>query len=123
MRIPKVTKLESQGTNIKVYFTASEDLDWFRGHFEHCGILPGVAITILVTEFTTAYSSLDLKKFVVGIPQAKFVNMVFPNTELCLSISIDMEKLFVKYELTSADLGVVFSIGRLAFKLGSVKNE
>lgn len=114
MRFPKVTNVIKNDAQTRVYFTATENLDWFKGHFSGIGILPGVAITMFVAEFVSRYSNLNCNKEVSGIPQAKFVNIVFPNTELCLILIVDLENNFVKYDLKSADEQTLYSTGKLS---------
>lgn len=116
MRFPKVIKVIKNDEEIKVYFTATEDLDWFKGHFSEIGILPGVAITMFVAEFTTRYTSLNVNENALGIPLTKFVKVVFVNTELCLSLRVDFAKYLVKFDLKSSDEQTLFSTGKLICK-------
>ena len=44
MRFPVVKKTEATADGLRITREMVPELDWFSGHFDHVGILPGVAM-------------------------------------------------------------------------------
>lgn len=84
------------------------DLDWFRGHFPGCAILPGVVQLDWAVRLGSEY--LGTRREVARILELKFKRIVRPGARLTLWLEPAAEGLSFRYE----GAGEICSSGRIA---------
>lgn len=62
--------------------------EWFSGHFDECPLVPGVAILALAAETVKRLARGKGRILEVsGFSRVRFKRLIFPEEELCISIS------------------------------------
>ena len=113
MRFPVVKKTEATADGLRLTLEMVPELDWFSGHFDQVGILPGVAMCVFVQEFTTRYLNFDLYASFTDLVQAKFLKTIMAGETVELTITPTMESQVVNFSAVSN--GTLCASGRLGF--------
>ncbi|WP_116964279.1 hydroxymyristoyl-ACP dehydratase [Fastidiosibacter lacustris] len=100
MRYPEILEhsieKRQKSSVVKLKLLFDEKLIFFKGHFTDNPILPGIAQTDFVIEFSSCFLMLD-KKQVRHIPQLKFSQVILPNKVLNLQIELSEHQLQFEY--------------------------
>lgn len=97
MRFPKVMSCKEGINEVTLTLYMDSQLDWFLGHFEKVGILPGVAMCVFVQEFGTRYLGLDFYASFIGINQVKFLKTILVGQTVILNIKLNDDKSVVTF--------------------------
>jgi 3-hydroxymyristoyl/3-hydroxydecanoyl-(acyl carrier protein) dehydratase len=112
MKLPAVRDLARDGDAVRMRLSIPAELDAFQGHFPGEPILPGVvqvdwAVRFAAEHFATAPAAGDF--------QVKFRQLVRPDHDLALLLTLDGQRRHVAFEYRVGD--DIVSSGK--FKLGS----
>lgn len=95
-RNPCIRSVHAEERRALIDLVAQEDLDYFRGHFAACALLPGVV---------QINWAIDLGRRLLGLSGAfrelkgvKFVRVIAPGDELTLRLTCDEARRELKFE-------------------------
>lgn len=94
--------------SVELEFLIPAECDFFDGHFPEFKLLPAVAQIQIVTRFASEY--FDVPCTVSRAKRLKFLSPVLPDTNVCLSLSVEKEKKSVSFSFMKKDAGC-FSTG------------
>lgn len=100
MKLPAVRNLTRNGDAVRMKLAIPADLDAFQGHFPGEPILPGVvqvdwAVRFATEHFATAPAACDF--------QVKFRQVVRPDHDLALTLTLDGQRRHVAFEYRVAN--------------------
>lgn len=99
-----------EGNKLELEFVIPSSSDFFDGHFPEFKLLPAVAQFELVTRFCKKY--FGTQRYVPRINRIKFSAPIRPDTRVHLSLTYNMEKGSMTYQLEDADKpGKIYSSG------------
>lgn len=113
MKYPEFKYLDKESNKVKVVFTVSPELDWFKGHFNGMPVLPAVAvIAFMVHAAADNFESKSLS----AVPQAKFMRIIKAGTVIKGDLSWDSERCLLSFTLSeNADPEIIYAAGKLKF--------
>ncbi|TNF68914.1 MAG: hypothetical protein EP298_05595 [Gammaproteobacteria bacterium] len=81
---------------VLIDFYIPENLVYFKGHFDSCPILPGVAQLDLAIHYACEYFGLQ-RADISAVDAMKFMKVIKPKTHITLELMIKNEMLIFKY--------------------------
>lgn len=110
--LPQINSYLDNGQLIEMQFNLSPDLFWFRGHFDGCPILPGMAQLDWVMHFV---QEVWPDKQFEGISNLKFTLPMQPNDQvrLCLAFSSEKAEVLFHYYILRQGIECVASTGKV----------
>lgn len=120
MKTPKIDhyELSNDHQNLTVTFTVDPSLDWFKGHFNHMPILPGIATISFLIEFTHLYLNIDLNESIYSINQLKFTTTVVPNQQYEMKIELlqKNDQKFLNFKLINVATKQSCAVGKFSYE-------
>lgn len=120
-RKPTLLACEQSEHHVLLTFKVDEDIEDFKGHFNHFPLLPGVTQIDWVIFYARQY--LNTPAQFKGMEVIKFQEPILPNAEVTLSLTWDesKQKLAFSYQSQRNDEAVTHSSGKM--KLGDASEQ
>lgn len=114
MRYPSFTEVSVTDNELIANFSISQDLDWFKGHFNTIAIVPGVAQMSFVAELSRRYFNYDPEKYIKSVNVLKFTYPLKNGANAQIVINRNTEKSVMTFKIKDLDdESKVYSSGKI----------
>jgi 3-hydroxymyristoyl/3-hydroxydecanoyl-(acyl carrier protein) dehydratase len=100
--LPDIRSRQNTSDGIILELFVSEDVEYFKGHFDTQAILPGVALTDWATRLGIRY--FEINGDFIEMKRIKFHEFVTPNSTIELILNYRAEKKELTYRYRAGEL-------------------